>query len=412
MASFNTLLSHRIVREAAPLRTSNFSTARHHRPRIQWATTALCLALSLASHTLAFPLLEELPEPTAAPDPAETLLLDTQIPVLLDPGRWTMLDPEEHELRRRAAAADVTATSTFVIPIPSITSTETSTVSSGHSKSSTAAKSSTDAGSSASSTLTSTSTSSATATTSLSSLPSPFDGGLSNNFTTTTCPTFINNMLADAEFQACYPVSLLLQSSESFFDAEKSLVSITQVLDHACQANATQCTNYLADMAKNLTASGNCAADYEAGNPIATEAYLGLLSYPVMYSATCLKDPDTAVYCFGNAVTNRTNPTETYFYSLPLNSSLPGGTIPICASCLQETMNIYQVATTNRKQPISYTYESAAAQVNLLCGPNFANETLPNAIVSSSGVSDLGQEPSTWMFFACFLVMAVNWLLL
>ncbi|KUI65366.1 hypothetical protein VM1G_00247 [Cytospora mali] len=404
MASFNTLLSHRIVREAAPLRTLNFSTARHHKPRIQWATTALCLALSLASHTLAFPLLDELPEPTAAPDLADTLLLDTQIPVLLDLGRWTMLDPEEHELRRRAAAADVTATSTFAIPIPSITSTETSTASSSH------PKSSTDAGSSASST--STTTLSATATTSLSSLPSPFDGGLSNNFTTTTCPTFINNMLADAEFQACYPVSLLLQSSQSFFEAEKSLVSITQVLDHACQANATQCTNYLADMAKNLTASENCAADYEAGNPIATEAYLGLLSYPVMYSATCLKDPDTAVYCFGNAVTNRSNPTETYFYSLPLNSSLPGGTIPICASCLQQTMNIYQVATTNRKQPIFYTYESAAAQVNLLCGPNFANQTLPNAIVSSSGVSDLGQEPSTWLLFACFLVMAVNWLLL
>lgn len=163
-------------------------------------------------------------------------------------------------------------------------------------------------------------------------------------------------------------------------------------------------------MAKNLTDSDNCASDYAAGNPIVTEAYLGLVSYPVMYSATCLKDPDTAVYCFGNAVTNRTNPTEAYFYHLPLNTSLPGGTVPICASCLQETMNIYQVATANRKQPIYYTYESAAEQVNTFCGPSFANATLPSQIVSSGGLSNFSQGPSIWLLFTCFLVMAANWL--
>lgn len=161
--------------------------------------------MSFASHTLAYPLLDEvdeLPEPTAAPDLADILLLDTQIPALLDEGRWTMMEPEENELRRRASTAGP-VTTTFAITVPMTTSTATSTASDTDDSSSKSSSHSETSASAASST--------ATATTSQSSLPSPFEGGLSNNFTSTTCPTFINNMLADAEFQACYPVSLLLQ---------------------------------------------------------------------------------------------------------------------------------------------------------------------------------------------------------
>lgn len=200
MASSSTLLDPRTAHDAVPQRTPIPSTASHHKPRIQWAT-ALCLAASFASHTLASPLFDELPMPTAAPVLAETLLLDTQIPALNDQGRWTMLDPEENELRRRAAAAS-SVTTTFEITVPVSTSTATGTASSSDDTSS---------GSSSDATSASSKTSTATATTSTSSLPSPFDGGLSNNFTTTTCPTFIDNMLADAEFQACYPISLLIQ---------------------------------------------------------------------------------------------------------------------------------------------------------------------------------------------------------
>ncbi|KAJ0109289.1 hypothetical protein J7T55_009621 [Diaporthe amygdali] len=350
--------------------SSTSNTALHYRPRIQWST-ALCLVLSLASSALATrTTIDELPEPTRAPDLAQALLLDTHIPVL-DQGKWTMMEPAENELRRRATAGG-SVTTTFEITIsPSAT---------------------------------------ATSTTSSSPLPSPFDGGISSNFTSTSCPTFFESMLADPELQACYPVSMMLQSSQSFFEAEKSLVSISTVLDHACEANVTRCTDYLARVARNLTDSSNCGADYQAGNPTVTEAYLGLTSYQVVYSATCLKDPKTAVYCFGNAVTNQTNPTETYFYYLPLNSTLPGGTVPICASCLQDTMDIYQVATANRRQPIANTYDSAAEQVNTLCGPNFANTTMPEAIVSSAGFSALVRGPS-WVLSSSILIMAISWLL-
>lgn len=151
--------------------SSTSNTARHHRPRIQWST-ALCLVLSLASSALATrTTIDELPEPTRAPDLAQALLLDTHIPVL-DQGKWTMMEPAENELRRRATAGG-SVTTTFEITIsPSAT---------------------------------------ATSTTSSSPLPSPFDGGISSNFTSTSCPTFFESMLADPELQACYPVSMMLQ---------------------------------------------------------------------------------------------------------------------------------------------------------------------------------------------------------
>lgn len=367
----------------------------------------MSLAVSFASRTLASPLLDELPEPTAAPDLAETLLLDTQVPAVLDQGVWAMAEPkekgEENGFWRRASAQS-TVTTTFAITIS--TATAASTASDSDDSSS---------GSSASATS---STATTTTTAAQSALPSPFDGGLSNNFTSTTCPTFINNMLADPEFQACYPVSLLIQSSQSFFEAEKSLVSISRVLDHACQANATRCASYLADMAENLTSSANCGADYEAGVPTATEAYLGLVSYPVLYGATCLRDAGTGAYCFGAAVTNQTNPTATYVYYLPLNTSLPGGAVPVCGACLRDTMALYQVATANRAQPIAYTYGPAARQVDVLCGPAFANQTLASEIVPSAaaarhpGAWSSSSSPSAWLLPLCFLLaVAANWLL-
>lgn len=164
-------------------------------------------------------------------------------------------------------------------------------------------------------------------------------------------------------------------------------------------------------MAANLTKSENCKDDYNLGNPTVTDAYTGLVAYQVVYSATCLKDADTSVYCFGDAVTNTTQPSETYFYFLPLNSSLPGATVPTCGNCLQDTMSIYHVATANRKQPIASTYVDAATMVDTLCGSNFANSSLAAAISSSGAFSASTEGPSTWLLAATFLVMVTSWLI-
>ena len=44
-------------------------------------------------------------------------------------------------------------------------------------------------------------------------LPQVFDSNIGNNFTSTTCPTFFNKLVTDADFQQCYPLSLLLTVS-------------------------------------------------------------------------------------------------------------------------------------------------------------------------------------------------------
>lgn len=183
------------------------------------------------------------------------------------------------------------------------------------------------------------------------------------------------------------------------------------MLDHACSANVTTCATYLANVAANLTKSENCGDDYSLGNPTVTGAYTGLISYQVVYSATCLMNDRTSVYCFGEAVTNTTNVSQTYFYFLPLNSSLPGGTNPICGSCLQDTMDIYHVATANRKQPIANTYGDAAEIVDQLCGSSFANATLAEAITTSGGSSPLHGAPSTLLLVSTLLTLATTLLI-
>ena len=43
-----------------------------------------------------------------------------------------------------------------------------------------------------------------------SQFPTPFDGGMGNNFTSSSCPLFFNNFLNDPNFQQCHAISLLL----------------------------------------------------------------------------------------------------------------------------------------------------------------------------------------------------------
>jgi hypothetical protein len=44
-------------------------------------------------------------------------------------------------------------------------------------------------------------------------LPRPFDAGLGNNFTTSSCPIFFKQFLSDNTFNECVPLSFLLQVS-------------------------------------------------------------------------------------------------------------------------------------------------------------------------------------------------------
>lgn len=138
-------------------------------------------------------------------------------------------------------------------------------------------------------------------------------------------------------------------------------------------------------IAHNLTQSTYCGADLTAQQPLVKQAYVGLLAYSPLYTVSCLRNPSTSAYCFADAITNSSSPTDSYVYYLPLNVSLPGGSQPTCSSCLQNTMAVYEAASANRSQAIASTYSAAAQQINVQCGPLFVNASV--AAVASSAAA-------------------------
>ncbi|KAI1337807.1 hypothetical protein F5Y15DRAFT_144701 [Xylariaceae sp. FL0016] len=309
------------------------------------------------------------------PRPTETaLLIDTRIPVFVD-GHWQIMSEEDHrQLHVRGAASNVGATTTIAIDVSTVTADPTST------------------------------------TTTASPLPSPFDGALSANFSNDdACPDFINNFLANSTFQSCYPVSILLQSSTSFFQAEKSLVAITQTLDHACEADVNSCTTFLSSLADEMISDGNCRTDWKEQNALVTQAYYGMKNYNTVYKATCLMDEETSLYCFADAVTNSTTASNAYLYYLPFNSSLPETAAPSCNQCTSQTMGIYQAATSDRDAMISYTYEGAADQVNSICGTEYVNTTL--AAVTNGNTAGTIHQPSPLLLLSFLAMGLAHWIL-
>jgi hypothetical protein len=141
-------------------------------------------------------------------------------------------------------------------------------------------------------------------------------------------------------------------------------------------------------LANNLTTAANCGSDYTAQNPTVLAAHTGLVAYQPLYTASCLKNPATSAYCFADAITNASSPTDSYVYYLPLNTSLPGGSQPTCNACLQNTMAVFDAAAANRSQPVASTYVAAAQQINVNCGPGFVNASIPAA--ASGALSAFG----------------------
>ncbi|KAL8991422.1 MAG: hypothetical protein Q9169_007873 [Polycauliona sp. 2 TL-2023] len=218
-----------------------------------------------------------------------------------------------------------------------------------------------------------------------SDLPRPFDTGLGNNYTSDTCPQFINSFLRNETFTSCLPFSLLLQNSMSFFSVTKSLSTITRTLDATClpPSKAASCTPLMSSLASQLRSDSNCNQDYRREQPLVIAAYNGLVAYEPLYKAGCARDPVRGNYCFANAITNSSSPQDSYPYYLPLGIALPGGSQPSCTACLSETMRFFNEAASeggDKEQGVlRKTLPAAAHLINLGCGPGFANETVASA---------------------------------
>ncbi|KAL9604030.1 MAG: hypothetical protein Q9219_000792 [cf. Caloplaca sp. 3 TL-2023] len=241
-----------------------------------------------------------------------------------------------------------------------------------------------------------------------SALPHPFDTGLGNNYTQPNCPIFINNFLRNDTFISCVPFSLLLQNSMSFFSATKSMQSITRTLDATCKVVEPACNSLLSSFASQLRQDANCGEDYRRQQPLVRSAYNGLISYEPLYKAGCERDED-GNYCFANAITNASSPTDSYPYYLPLGIALPGGSRPTCSTCLKNTMAIFNQAVNGKmQQPLAGDYLAAAQMINVGCGPGFANQTVAGGKGQSSlATKGLGKRSmGVWLggFLGCIVL--------
>ena len=178
----------------------------------------------------------------------------------------------------------------------------------------------------------------------------------------------------------------------SFFDASRSVSTITTVLNASCSVSFPTCSTLMSSFALTLRSSAACQQDYSSENPQVRQAYAGLLAYDVSYNASCLKntpdpdpDQDDGNYCFANAITNRSSPSDSYVYYLPLGVRLPSGSLPTCDSCLSRTMAVYAAAASNKSQPLNLDYVDSATMINQMCGPAFVEASIPDAGAYSAG---------------------------
>lgn len=238
--------------------------------------------------------------------------------------------------------------------------------------------------------------------------PSAFDTSLGSNFTSEACPRFFSDFLQNATFKECRPTSLLLLNSNSFFRTSRSPVLLSQTLDTSCRASLAQCRSIMLSLASQLIQDSNCGQDYRNENPLVTQAYAGLIAYEPLYRATCLKNDATGNYCFADAITNASNPSDAYPYYTALGTHLPGSSRPTCDNCLQETMAIFVPFAANKTQPLSKTYIGTAEQINLGCGPGFVNATVPVAVQNAATRQGAVTDTSALTAFVVGLVVAVT----
>ena len=105
-----------------------------------------------------------------------------------------------------------------------------------------------------------------------------------------------------------------------------------------------------------------------------------------MREAGCLTDPTTNSYCFVNAAAD-TNPTNLYYYNLPIGVKLPSSANPQCTACLKSLMSLYAGAMKDENvakslSGLQATYEKAAEVTLGKCGAGYATANLVNAAMS------------------------------
>jgi hypothetical protein len=94
-----------------------------------------------------------------------------------------------------------------------------------------------------------------------------------------------------------------------------------------------------------------------------------------MHSAGCLPDQATNTYCYVEAA-HSTNPSDLYFFQLPIGIPLPNNTTPSCSSCTKSLLGLYAQALENAPQgtlaDLEKTYASGEQVAVGQCGSGYA----------------------------------------
>jgi len=207
-------------------------------------------------------------------------------------------------------------------------------------------------------------------------------------------------------FRSCRSFSLLLQTSAAFIEAQTDLNLLNTIVWGTCDTDTsdTQCSANMAWFSTNLASS--CAEDLKAGNSMAVNTQIALEAYDLMRSAGCLVDPTTNTYCYIDAAHNQ-EPSDIYFYSLPLGVSIPNNTVASCSACTKSLMSLYYSALSNSSQAqeltsLQDTYPSGARIAVAECGPAYAT------LATRSGAARPVQAP-LWSFVgSTVLVMLLS----
>ncbi|KAJ6627903.1 hypothetical protein B0H10DRAFT_1869252 [Mycena sp. CBHHK59/15] len=209
--------------------------------------------------------------------------------------------------------------------------------------------------------------------------PQPFDSDLSQNFSSVSCFNFFSNMTNTVPFRSCRPFSLLLQSSAAFIEAQDNLTELNAIVWGTCNTTIAedQCVSNMEWFSSTLASV--CATDLKDGNSMAVGTQIALNAYNLMRGTGCLTDPTTNTYCYLDAVRN-SNPSDTYFYSLPLGVNIPNSTIASCSTCTKSLMTSYYAALRDSTQvagltALQETYSGAAQIAVADCGSAYATLT-------------------------------------
>ncbi|EIN08372.1 hypothetical protein PUNSTDRAFT_134758 [Punctularia strigosozonata HHB-11173 SS5] len=209
-------------------------------------------------------------------------------------------------------------------------------------------------------------------------LPTPFPQPLDTlgaNFSTLACQNFFINMTQTEAFRSCRPFSMLLQSSNAFIQAQTNLTLLNTIIWGTCNTKLTSdtCVANLNWFATQMQTE--CSQELDEDNATVEDTLKGLLAFPVMRQAGCLADQTTNTYCYLEAVRN-TNPSDVFYYQLPLGLAVPNNTKPTCSACTKSLMSLFDAALPDPASAKSAL--GSANSTNSTTGTPIANGTTGN----------------------------------